>query len=211
MSDKPTSPWDDQAASFNVLLADPPWSYRNVKTGGTMTSGAAAQYQTLTLDDLCSLPVSRVARADAVLFLWATVPLLLEAMTVLTAWGFEYKTTIVWDKAHEDMFGEVRESKLGMGMWFRGQIELLLLGVRGAVAPFRTAQRNVIRSAGRKHSAKPEEARRIIEAATASMPDRRLLELFARDRVDGWTSHGNALDGCDIREALARYVDAAHV
>jgi N6-adenosine-specific RNA methylase IME4 len=196
----------DHSATFNVILADPPWQYSNRNTGGSMTSGAAAQYPTMTREDLCKLPVSCIARPEAVLFLWATVPLLPDALAVLHAWGFGYKTMIVWDKAHpEDLFGHVRESKLGMGFWLRVQTELLLLGVRGSVQPFRLTQRNVIRAPAGAHSRKPGEARRIIEAATASMPQRRMLELFAREQVAGWTCHGNAMDGCDIRQALAAY------
>ena len=202
-----TQPVDPSDVTFNVIYADPPWHYSNARTGGSMSSGAASQYPTMQLRDLLLLPVPRVARADAVLFLWATVPLLPDALTLLRAWDFAYKTALVWDKSHaEDMFGQVRESRMGMGFWFRVQTELLLLGVRGAVPPFRLAQRNIIREPAREHSSKSPGARRVIEAATAAMPERRMLELFACERVDGWVSHGDAVDGCDIRQSLARYL-----
>ena len=199
----------DRSATFNVILADPPWQYANLNTGGSMTSGAAAQYPTLSQGELCRLPVGHLARRDAVLFLWATVPLLPDALAVLDAWGFVYKPMIVWDKAHrEDLFGNVREGKIGMGFWLRVQTELLLLGVRGSVQPFRLTQRNVIREPAGAHSRKPAEARRIIEAATVSMPQRRMLELFAREQAAGWTCHGNAIDGCDIRQTLAAHAQS---
>lgn len=105
---------------FNCLLADPPWSYRNKKTGGSMKSGAAAHYDTMTLEEICRLKVRNIAEKDSVLFLWATVPMLEEGLVVMRAWGYDYKTMLTWHK----------EGWLGMGFWFRGQTEHLLFGVR---------------------------------------------------------------------------------
>jgi N6-adenosine-specific RNA methylase IME4 len=143
-------------------------------------------------------------REDSVCFLWGTVPLLREALDVLSAWGFYYETVIVWDKADKGLLGPA-DSRLGLGFWFRMQTELLLVGVRGTVRPFRLPERNVIRAPASRHSAKPAAARRLIDQAVArSFTDPEKVELFARERYDGWTRLGDAIDGRDIREVLVR-------
>lgn len=104
---------------YNTIYADPPWSYNNKNTGGSLKSGASAKYPTLSLAEIkaMQLPLEK----DAVLFLWATVPLLPEAFEVMKAWGFQYKTMLTWRKI----------MSLGMGYWYRGQCEHLLFGTRG--------------------------------------------------------------------------------
>src|SRR5690349_18054715 len=111
--------------SYNVILADPPWSYSNKKTGGSMKSGSESKYPTMTLDELKEMNIP--ADKNSVLFLWATVPLLPEAFEVMKAWGFKYKTMITWRKIESN----------GMGFWWRGQTEHLLFRVRGNVKAFR--------------------------------------------------------------------------
>jgi N6-adenosine-specific RNA methylase IME4 len=188
---------------FDVVLADPPWQYANVRTGGSLSSGAAAHYPTMSVDELCALPVPVLMRASSVCFLWATVPLLPEAFTVLEAWRYRYKTCLVWDKADEDLFGAV-ESRLGLGFWVRVQTELLLVGVRGTVTPFGLAGRNIIRAPATGHSAKPAQARRLIDQAVArAFTDPQKVELFAREQHAGWTAIGNAIDGRSIGDVLA--------
>ena len=111
---------------YKVILCDPPWTYRNKKTGESMSSGAASKYQTMDIAYIKSLPISSIADKNSVLFLSETTPLLPEAFTVLSAWGFKYK----------QQFTGVRDVS-GMGYWFRGQVEVCLLGVRGNVKAFR--------------------------------------------------------------------------
>lgn len=106
---------------YKVIYADPPWSYRNKKTGGSMTSGAINQYSTMPTADICKLPIKNIAHKDSVLFLWVTVPLIEDGFKVLSAWGYKYKTMLTWRKI----------MSLGMGYWFRGQTEHILLGIRG--------------------------------------------------------------------------------
>jgi N6-adenosine-specific RNA methylase IME4 len=166
-----------QPKLYQVIYADPPWAYRNKKTGGSMISGAEAKYQTMTQQQICSmkLPVDK----NAVLFLWATVPLMREAFEVLDAWGFQYKTMITWRKI----------MSLGMGYWFRGQCEHLLLGVHGKVKAFRVQEPNFLQTKVLRHSEKPEEFRQLIERATIELPNK--LELFARKPSVGWDVYGN--------------------
>lgn len=141
----------------------------------------------MSIDDLCALPVHRVAAKDAVLFLWATVPMLHEAFCVLTGWDFTYKTMLVWEKT----------GRLGMGYWFRVQTELLLVATKGKPAPFRQQIKNILAAPAGKHSAKPEAFRRLIEQCSPGP----YLELFARERTPGWDAVGLDL-GTDVRDWL---------
>jgi len=146
-----------------------------------MKSGAAAQYPTMSIEELKNLPVGEMAQENAVLFMWATVPLLPEALEVMKAWGFTYKTKLTWRKT----------MGLGMGFWFRGQIEDLLVGVRGKIKAFRCQRPNIIEAKTERHSQKPEEFRKLIEEAAPELTDR--IELFARRRSDNWDAWGNEI------------------
>ena len=150
-----------------------------------MTSGAESKYLTMTLDEICAIPIRDIAAKDSVLFLWATTPLKWEAFEVMQAWGFTYKTTVYWRKI----------MSLGMGFWFRGQVEELLVGVRGKVKAFHLQEPNFIQAKVLAHSEKPEEFRQLIERATARMPSQNRIELFARRRVEGWDAFGNEVEG----------------
>jgi N6-adenosine-specific RNA methylase IME4 len=185
---------------YNVIYADPPWSYDNKKTGGSHESAAGQKYSTMTTDEICAMNVP--AEKNCVLFLWATVPLLPEAMMVVDAWGFRYKTMITWRKI----------MSLGMGYWFRGQCEHLIVAVKGKVTPFRQQVANyyeseydigddqVYQCKVGKHSQKPHHFRELIEKAVkVSFEEPKMLELFARDRNDlfpeyeykNWDTFGN--------------------
>jgi len=162
---------------YQIIYADPPWHYRNVKTGGSMNSGASAKYPVLNMADIMALPVPRISDKSSVLFLWATTPLLPDCLSVLQAWGYRYKTAIYWRKI----------MSLGMGFWFRGQVEVCLMGTRGKVKAFRIQQPNFIQSKAREHSRKPDEVYSLIEQ-TNLQPR---VELFARRQVEGWDCWGN--------------------
>lgn len=177
---------------FNVFYIDPPYSYKNKRTGGSLKSGASQQYQTMTLNDLKSLPIQKICEKDAVLFQWATVPLLPEALHLMECWGFQYKTMITWRKI----------MSWGMGYWFRGQTEHLLLGIRGKIKPFRVQKANFIQEKVGKHSEKPEIFRELIDDATKNIVDRKMVELFARKKVDGWFSIGYDVDGSSIENSI---------
>jgi N6-adenosine-specific RNA methylase IME4 len=137
-------------------------------------------YDTMTLAEIAALPVASVADKDSVLFLWATNSLMREAFDVLAAWGWKYKTLLTWEKINA----------CGMGYWFRGVTEHLLVGVRGKVPAFRSREKNLFRARRRKHSEKPEEAFTLIETVS---PGPR-LELFARRVRPGWTCWGNEVE-----------------
>jgi len=180
---------------YGVIYADPPWAYRSRHTGGSMKSGAADKYPVLSPEEIASLPVSQIASPDSVLFLWSTVPLLPDALGVLKAWGFSYKTMITWHKT----------GRLGLGYWFRGECEHLLVGIRGKVRPFRCQLPNFVEAPAMKHSEKPPLFRQIVEQSTVNVPGKR-LELFGVQLVDGWDAIGLKLDGRDIRDSLASLI-----
>lgn len=159
---------------FDVIYADPPWRYDFSKS---KTRKIENQYPTMTVAELCALKVP--SAKNSVLYLWATAPKLLEALEVMKAWGFEYKTQAVWDKQIQ-----------GMGYWFRGQHELLLVGVKGSFSPPKETRRisSVISEKRTKHSKKPDIIRNQIKSW---FPYALCLELFARDPAWGWTCFGN--------------------
>ena len=160
---------------YSVVLADPPWRY---SFHSSDNSGVELHYETMNLESICSVPVHEIAAKNCVLFLWATAPLLPEALDVMSSWGFTYKTNLVWVK-----------SQHGMGYWSRGKHELLLVGTKGRPPTPRPADRvaSVFRSKSRRHSQKPPEARVIIEKY---YPSARKVELFAREKTEGWTVWG---------------------
>lgn len=162
---------------FDVIYADPPWSYTHGHQPGV---NPAEYYDVMTTDDIQALPVAGVCATDAVLYLWATAPLLPEALSVIEAWGFAYKSGAVW----------VKTNGKGMGYWWRVKHEHLLVGVRGKPRPpdVKVRRGSVIDAPVTRHSEKPHGVRRWIAAA---FPGTRRLELFARHAAPGWTAWGN--------------------
>ena len=174
---------------FATILADPPWQFTN-RTGKIAPEyKRLTRYETMTLEDICSLPVNRVARDRAHLYLWVPNALLPWGLQVMDAWGFTYKSNIVWQKIRKDGGPDGR----GVGFYFRNVTELLLFGVRGknvrTLAPGRS-QVNKIATRPQEHSRKPDEQYAIIESCSES----RYLELVARGCRDGWTSWGAEAD-----------------
>ena len=164
---------------YKIILADPPWSYQFGRVGHEYKHGSAAKYETMSVETLCSLNVCDITNKNSVLFLWATTPLLPDAFTLMTAWGFKYKTAIYWRKI----------MSLGMGFWFRGQVEVCLMGIKGSIKAFHSQKPNFIQSKVRKHSQKPDELYSIIEELNLNPK----IELFARQRREGWDVYGNEL------------------
>lgn len=167
-----------EAGPFGVIYADPPWRYDDAKPNRAIEN----QYPTMATLDICALTEREdfpAIQDDAVLFLWATAPKLREALAVMDAWGFEYRTNAVWVKA-----------QLGMGYWFRNRHELLLVGRRGRFSPPTEDRRpgSVFDAPRAGHSVKPENVRQAIESM---FPDVARVELFARERTEGWAVWGN--------------------
>jgi N6-adenosine-specific RNA methylase IME4/ParB-like chromosome segregation protein Spo0J len=164
---------------YAVLYADPPWHFEVYNEESGIERAAGNHYSTMSLDEICVLPVLDLATDAAVLFMWTTAPHLQESFQVLAAWGFEYKTNIVWVK-----------DKIGLGYFVRNQHELLLVATRGDMPSPSPANRppSVISAPRREHSRKPDEAYALIEAMYPTLPK---VELFARQRRPGWDVWGN--------------------
>lgn len=171
---------------FSTILADPPWQFQN-RTGKVAPEHRRlSRYGTMTLDDIMALPVERLTNDPAHLYLWVPNALLPEGIEVLEAWGFAYKSNLVWHKIRKDGGPDGR----GVGFYFRNVTELVLFGVRGKNArtlqPGRT-QVNYLATRKREHSRKPDELYDIVEACSPGP----FLELFARGPRPGWVVWGN--------------------
>jgi N6-adenosine-specific RNA methylase IME4 len=174
---------------FSCLLADPPWQFQN-RTGKIAPEHKRlSRYSTMGLGEIIALPIRDIVRPVAHLYLWVPNALLLEGLKVMEAWGFKYKTNLVWHKVRKDGGPDGR----GVGFYFRNTTELILFGVSGknarTLAPGRR-QVNVIKTRKREHSRKPDEIFDIIESCSPGP----YLELFARGARPGWTSWGNQAD-----------------
>jgi N6-adenosine-specific RNA methylase IME4 len=175
---------------FATILADPPWRFTN-KTGKVAPEHRRlARYGTMAAADIAALPVADITAKTAHLYLWCPNALLPDGLAVLAAWGFTYKSNIVWHKVRKDGGSDGR----GVGFYFRNVTELILFGVRGknarTLAPGRK-QVNLIPSRKREHSRKPDEQYDLIEACSSGP----YLELFARGIREGWTVWGNQANG----------------
>lgn len=175
-------PLDGSIGRFPLIYADPPWRYEH--TPESESREIENQYPPMDLEDIRALDVASVTTDDAILFCWATAPKLAEALSVIEAWGFSYRTCMVWDK-----------EKIGMGYFARQQHELLLIAMKGEVPAPPPAARppSVYRELrGEVHSAKPERFYELIEAMYPELPK---LELFCRTPRHGWSAWGNQSDG----------------
>ena len=174
---------------FATILADPPWQFQNRTGKMAPEHKRLSRYATMTLDDILAMPITEVAADTAHLYLWVPNALLPEGLRVMEAWGFQYKSNIVWHKVRKDGGPDGR----GVGFYFRNTTELVLFGVRGknarTLAPGRS-QVNILRTMKREHSRKPDEMYDLVEACSPGP----FLELFARGTRDGWTGWGNQAD-----------------
>ena len=171
---------------FGTILADPPWEFKN-KTGKIAPQyKKISRYKTLSLEDIKSLPIERVSSKRSHLYLWVPNALIKEGLEVMDAWGFKYKTNLIWRKIRKDGGPDGR----GVGFYFRNTTEIILFGVKGKNVrtrkPGRT-QVNVIETRKREHSRKPDELYKIIENCSWGP----FLELFARGKRKGWTNWGD--------------------
>jgi N6-adenosine-specific RNA methylase IME4 len=164
-------------------MADPPWTYKNWSIKG-VGKGAAGKYCCMRLEDIAMLPVARLATKDCMLFLWATWPLVREALQVLDAWGFAYASGGAWHKTTRNGV-----TAFGTGYRVRSASEPFLLGTRGNPRNSRS-ERNIIVGEAREHSRKPEEAYSWCERW---IPEARRVELFARQMRPGWAAYGDEL------------------
>lgn len=165
---------------YRVIYVDPPWQYGDERSGGNH-GGAVDHYNTMGINELKNMPIASLAEDNAVLFLWGTAPLLPEALEIINAWGFKYKTNFIWDKV-----------KHNMGHYNSVRHELLLIATKGSCTPDNVQLFDSVQSIERtdRHSEKPEEFRKIIDTLYTYGNK---LEMFARKQTDGWEVFGNEL------------------
>jgi N6-adenosine-specific RNA methylase IME4 len=174
---------------FRTILADPPWQFQN-KTGKVAPEHRRlSRYATMTLAEICALPVPALSAPTTHLYLWCPNALLPDGLAVMAAWGFTYKANIVWYKVRKDGGSDGR----GVGFYFRNVTELILFGTCGknarTLAPGRR-QVNLLATRKREHSRKPDEQYPLIETCSPGP----YLELFGRGIRPGWSAWGNEAD-----------------
>jgi N6-adenosine-specific RNA methylase IME4 len=174
---------------FSTILADPPWQFQN-RTGKVAPEHKRlSRYGTMNLEEIKALPVANIASETSHCYLWVPNALLPDGLSVLQAWGFQYKSNIVWHKIRKDGGPDGR----GVGFYFRNVTELVLFGVRGKNArtlPPGRSQVNFLKTQKREHSRKPDEFYSIVEACSPGP----FLEMFARGSRPGWSTWGNQAD-----------------
>ena len=172
---------------YGIIYADPPWHYSVYSKKGAGRS-AESHYPTMTIEEIQALPVSELADKDCALFMWITFPLLKESLSVLSAWGFKFKTiAFVWIKQNrksDSLFW-------GMGYWTRANAEFCVLATKGKPKRMAKNVHQVIVSHIEEHSKKPDEARRRIVRLMGDLPR---IELFARQKSAGWDVWGNEVE-----------------
>lgn len=166
---------------YNIIYADPPWQY-NDKQETDMLGGAVKHYNTMTIQDICNLPIKNITAENSVLFIWVTSPLLEDVFNVINSWGFKYKSSFIWDKVGHNMghYNSVRH-------------ELLLIATKGSMTPENKKLYDSVQVIEKtdKHSQKPIEFLNIIDNL---YPSGKRIELFAREKLkDNWDNWGNEL------------------
>lgn len=187
--------------SFSTILADPPWRFTNRSGKIAPEHTRLARYPTLALSEIEDIPVSEACANTAHLYLWVPNALLPEGLSVMKAWGFHYKSNLIWHKVRKDGGSDGR----GVGFYFRNVTEVLLFGVRGKSARTLSAGRsqvNLIASRKREHSRKPDEQYELIEACSPGP----YLEIFSRGVRKNWTCFGNQAEA-DYRPSWKTYAN----
>ena len=172
---------------YDIIYADPPWEYRDKALAGNR--GACCKYKTMSIKEMCSIPVKNILNKHCFLFIWVTMPVLNECFKVINAWGFIYKTcAFTWIKTNS-----VNDNTLfcGMGNWTRANSELCLLATKGKPKRISASVHSVVIESILKHSQKPDEVRQRIIRLVGK--DKSKIELFARRKIVGWDSWGEEL------------------
>lgn len=190
---------------FGAILVDPPWRFLN-RTGKMAPEHRRLhRYATMSTEEIAKVPVGELAARESHLYLWCPNALLADGLRILGAWGFTYKTNLVWLKVRKDGGPDGR----GVGFYFRNVTELVLFGVKGRLRTLDPGRRqvNVIIRRKEEHSKKPDDLYRIIENCSPGP----YLELFARQRVEGWTQLGDQVDTyAALRPLYPAYNGATH-
>lgn len=178
--------------TYSTILADPPWRFSNATGKVAPEHGRLHRYSTMDAARIAWLPVGELAASDAHLYLWVPTALIEDGLRVMRGWGFTYKTTVYWHKVRKDGGSDGR----GVGFYFRNVVEPCLFGVKGSMRTLAPGRRqvNLVATQKREHSRKPDEIYDLIEACSPGP----YLELFARQRREGWHAHGDQVEAPDV-------------
>lgn len=183
-----TSMMDDNSLpnkKYNIIYADPPWSYDNFQGKGKAYGDVSAHYKTMSLEEMKKLQIQKIADDNSAIFLWATYPNLKEALELIESWGFKYRTVaFTWIKTRSG------EYYSGLGFYTNSNAEICLLGIRGKMKRNKKDVKQLIVSELREHSRKPDETRNRIVELFGNVPR---IELFARQKYEGWDAWGNEI------------------
>lgn len=194
--------WGLQTSRYGVIYADPPWRFKvwsgtevvQARDSKSTYKPASVHYHTMSVEELAQLPVESLAAEDCTLFIWVCWPTLLDALDLIKAWGFQYKTCgFDWMKAHAgqiEMFRDDADALMGMGYWTRANSEPCLLATRGKPKRLNADVRQGIIAPRREHSRKPDGVHERIERLVAGP----YVELFSRQKRKGWDCWGNQTD-----------------
>ena len=170
---------------YNIIYADPAWSYKDKALAGNR--GAGCKYDVMSIEDIQKLPVKDLADDDCILFMWVTFPKLNECLSVIEAWGFEYKTVgFTWVKKYKN-----GDNFMGMGRWTRANAEICMIATKGKPKRINAGVRQIIESVPERHSKKPDIVRDKIIELVGDLPR---IELFARQKTPGWDVWGNEVE-----------------
>ena len=176
------------AKKYKIIYADPPWSYNDKSLN---RGGAERHYKTTSINDLCNIDVKSITDDNCILFMWATFPKIAEALRLIDAWGFTYKTNgFTWIKKNKKSLTNF----WGMGRWTRSNAEACLIATKGKPKRESMSVHSVVESPIMKHSKKPEHVRELIIELCGDLPR---IELFCRDSPDGWDTWGNECE-CSV-------------
>jgi N6-adenosine-specific RNA methylase IME4 len=190
--------------TFGTILADPPWRFANRTGKMAPEHRRLRRYPTMSLQEICNMPVAQVAAEKSHLYLWVPNAMLREGLKVMEAWGFAYKTNLVWYKIRKDGGPDGR----GVGFYFRNVTELVLFGIRGSVrtGPAGRRQVNLFETRKEEHSKKPDQLYDLIESCSPGP----FLELFARFRRPNWVQWGNEVGEYEERRPAVRGYTRIH-
>jgi len=190
--------WALVETKYSIILADPPWEFK-VWSDKESVRIAVHHYSVMSLDEIVALPVFQIADKNCALFLWTGRAVLKESFEVIKGWGFEFKCIVfTWIKRTR-----TGRDHIGMGYYTRANPEYVLLGVKGSMSPVDHSVRELTYCPVREHSRKPKIIHQKIEKLFGNLPR---IELFAREKVEGWHTIGDGIDGMDIRESLAKLI-----
>lgn len=187
---------------YQIILADPPWSYDDkLGTAIATMGGYDKYYKGMSLQDICKLPIANITDKDCILFLWVTMPMLPRAFEVISSWGFTYKTcAFTWVKQNlkaDTIFK-------GVGRWVQGNSEVVLLSTKGKPKRISKSVSQIVMTHRQGHSVKPQAVKDNIIKLMGDLPR---IELFARQKTEGWDCVGNEINGKDIKQQLEEMID----